>query len=309
MISQKMKVGFIGLGNMGWHMAANVLKAGYDLSVFDLDVSRVRRFAQEVGGTPATAVLDLKDRDVVVTMLPFGKAVRDALSGGEGGGLVAALPKGAIVIDMSSAEPEGTREFAGRLAELGISMLDAPVSGGVPAAQAGKLVIMIGSDDSTAIEKTKVLLGHMGDTHFLVGRSGCGHALKALNNYVGATVFAATSEAMLVGERFGLDRTKMIEVMDVSTGRNFYTDLVMRQYVISGKFSSGFALSLMVKDVNIAAGLGRSVHRESPLLELVSERYAAALEQRGATSDFTELYQAWESLGPQREKAEHEPVR
>lgn len=309
MSTHDVKVGFIGLGNMGWHMAANVFKAGYDLTVFDLDAVRVTQFARDVGGAAAKSALDMRGRDVVVTMLPFGKAVRDALAGGRGGGLVSKLRKGAIVIDMSSAEPEGTREFAGRLAKMGIAMLDAPVSGGVPAAEAGKLVIMIGSDDSAAIERSKPLLGCMGDTHFVVGRAGCGHALKALNNYVGATAFAATSEAMLVGERFGLDRTKMIEVMDVSTGRNFYTDLVMRQQVISGKFSSGFALSLMVKDVKIANGLGKAVHRASPLLELVSKRYAAALVQRGSTSDFTELYQAWESLGPPHEKTEDGAVQ
>jgi 3-hydroxyisobutyrate dehydrogenase len=179
-------------------------------------------------------------------------------------------------------------------------MLDAPVSGGVPRAKTGKLAIMIGADDAAAIEKMRPLLGVMGDSLFVAGRAGSGHALKALNNYVSTAAFAATAEAMLVGERFGLDRTKMVEVMNVSTGRSFSTDLVMRQQVVSGSFNAGFSLGLLVKDVNIAADLSMAVGRLSPLLQLVSERCAAALEKQDATSDFTTLYRCWDALGKPR---------
>src|SRR5262249_51415821 len=158
------------------------------------------------------------------------------------------LPRNAIVIDMSSADPVGTRTTHADLAKRGLAFVDAPVSGGVPRATDGTLAIMIGGD-APAVAAARPVLEKMGTRLFEVGGPGNGHAMKALNNFVAGTGFIAVSEAVLVGKRFGLDPNVMIDIMNVSTGKNFNTENVVKQHVISGAFASGFALGLLAKDV------------------------------------------------------------
>ena len=247
------RVGFVGIGNMGWPMAKRILGAGFPLTVYDTDGGRVGRFAAETGSTGAASGAALAGAaDVVVTMLPDrrrgprGAARRRAASR-------ATLARGTVVVDMSSSDPNGTRELGRALAELGVALVDAPVSGGVPRAEAGTLAIMIGGEDEAAIARVRPVLETMGAKLFRTGPLGSGHAMKALNNYVAAAAFAATSEALLVGQRFGLEPAVMVEVMNASSGRSFNTDVVFPEHVVGGKFGTGFALGLMAKDVGIAA--------------------------------------------------------
>ncbi len=170
---------------------------------------------------------------------------------------------------MSSADPVGTRATHADLAKRGLAFVDAPVSGGVPRATDGTLAIMIGGD-AAAIAAAKPVLAKMGTRLFDVGGPGNGHAMKALNNFVAGTAFIAVSEALLVGERFGLDPATMVDVMNVSTGKSFNTENVAKQHVVSRQFASGFALGLLAKDVGIAADLAdgnrRGFSPHSPLL-------------------------------------------
>jgi len=288
-------IGFIGIGNMGWAMAANIAKAGHALVVYDTDAARVAKFADEHRARGTTELADLADCEFVITMLPTGAIVKQVLIDG---GLGARLSPGAIVVDMSSSEPLGSRELGDALARHGVAFIDAPVSGGVPRAAAGTLAIMYGSDDPIALEKVLPVLRTMGDRLFPTGAIGSGHAMKALNNFVAAAGYAATAEAMLIGERFGLDQTTMIDILNVSTGRNFFTDLVMKEHVVGKKFATGFAVGLLAKDVKIAADLGAAMNQHAPVLDLVRDRWAYARDTLGPTKDNSEAIVAWKSQTP-----------
>ncbi|HEY5412085.1 MAG TPA: NAD(P)-dependent oxidoreductase [Caulobacteraceae bacterium] len=293
-----MRVGFIGIGVMGWPMAANILKGGHDLTVFDLDRDALQRFSREVGGKAADGIAELAGAEVVVTMLPTSKHVRQALVDSEGGAFLKAVQPGLIVIDMSSSEPGDSQRLGPILAEHGAILIDAPVSGARPRAATGTLALMIGGDDEAAIEKATPILQCMGDRLFRTGPLGSGHAMKALNNYVAATGLAAACEAVLIGQRFGLDGEVMADILNVSTGKNFATENLLKQHILSGSFSAGFTLGLMTKDVTIAADLGEQVNLDAPLSRLVRERFIQARDKVGAGRDNSACILAWdEDLG------------
>ncbi len=288
-----MRIGFIGIGNMGEPMAGHIAKGGHDLIVHDSDPSRAAAFASAHKAKAAKSLADLATAAIIITMLPTGKDVRQALTQAESGALVNALKPGTIIIDMSSSEPVGTRDLGAELAKQQVTLIDAPVSGGIVRAKSGTLAIMIGADDAKAVARATPVLKLMGDRLFETGGLGTGHAMKALNNFVAATSFAATAEAMMIGAEFGLDRGKMIDIMNVSTGRNFHTDVVMKEHVVGGKFATGFTIGLLAKDVAIAEALGQAMEIEAPLTQLVSRRWATARDKVGATRDNTEAYLAW----------------
>jgi len=295
MVANIRTVGFIGIGNMGRPMAANLVKGGYQVVVYDLDAKRAQNVAGAIGAKAAASLADLgKSVDAVVTMLPTGKEVRACLLESESGALAANLPKGALVIDMSSADPVGSRQTHTDLAKRGLAFVDAPVSGGVPRATDGSLAIMIGGD-TAAVAAAKPVLSKMGQRLFEVGGPGNGHAMKALNNFVAGTAFIAVSEALLVGEKFGLDPTTMVDIMNVSTGKNFNTEHVAKQHLVSRQFASGFALGLLAKDVGIAADLAKAIDVPSPLIGTSAHLLGEARDRVGAEKDHTLAYSFWES--------------
>jgi 3-hydroxyisobutyrate dehydrogenase len=254
----------------------------------------VERFSREVGGKGAASVAELAQADVVVTMLPTSKHVRRALVEDEGGAFLKAVKPGLVVIDMSSSEPGDTKELGPILAEHGARLVDAPVSGARPRAITGTLALMIGGDDEAAIEKAIPILQCMGDRLFRTGPLGSGHAMKALNNYVAATGLAAASEALLIGKRFGLEPEVMADILNVSTGKNFATEHLLKQHIIPGTFAAGFALGLITKDVAIAAGLGEAVGIDAPISRLVRDRFVYARDKIGAERDNTAAILAWD---------------
>jgi 3-hydroxyisobutyrate dehydrogenase len=226
-------------------------------------------------------------------MLPNGLIVRDVYLGA--GGLASALRRGTVAVDMSSSDPAGTRALGAELARFGITLVDAPVSGAVPRATNGTLAIMIGSDDAAARERVKPVLAAMGNRLFETGALGTGHAMKALNNFVAAAGYSAVAEALLAGKRFGLDATRMIEVLNASTGRNFNTEIVMQEHVVNGRFATGFSLDLLAKDVHIAADLMRAVALDAPLAQLIDQRYQVARTRLGNGRDNSEAILAWDN--------------
>ena len=287
-----MTIAFIGIGNMGWPMAKNLCKAGHDLIVFDSAADRAAQFAAEQGCGGAAQLADLATAEFLVTMLPTGQIVRDVYLREA---LAQRLKPGTIAIDMSSSDPTGTRQLGAALARQGVALIDAPVSGAVPRAITGTLAIMIGGDDRSAIERVKPLLAAMGNRLFETGGLGTGHAMKALNNFVAAAGYAAAAEALIAGRRFGLDPTRMLEILNASTGRSFITELVMQEHVVNGKFATGFALGLLAKDVKTAADLAHDVRFDAPLARLVSQRFAEARDQLGYGRDNTEAILAWDT--------------
>lgn len=292
------RIGFIGIGNMGAPMAANVLRGGFALTVYDLDPARAQAFANEHGAQATADLGELgKSADAVVTMLPTGREVRDVLLQAQGGALAASLRPGAIVVDMSSADPVGTRTLGKELAARRLQLVDAPVSGGVPRAKDGSLAIMIGGDPK-AVAAVKPLLARMGQKLFEVGNLGCGHAMKALNNFLAGTQFAAVSEAVTVGRHFGLDPAVMIDVINSSTGRSFASENLVKQHVLSGAFGTGFALGLLAKDVKIAADLAEQIGVDAPVGRLVRDLWGDARDQLGGDQDHTRAATHWEKRAP-----------
>ncbi len=284
-------IAFVGIGNMGGPMAANLARAGFDVIAVDTDTQRVAAWAAANSARGVATLAEVAaEIDAVVTMLPTGREVRDVVADAS---VTSAAKPGLIVIDMSSADPVGTRELGAELYESGIALVDAPVSGGVPRAIEGTLAIMIGGD-AEAVERARPVLAKMGDRLFDVGALGNGHAMKSLNNFVAGTAFVAASEAILVGERFGLDPTVMMDIMNVSTARCFNTELVMKQHVISGQFATGFALGLMAKDVGIANELAAAMGRTAPVAALVTELLAEARDAIGFGVDHTRAFEHWD---------------
>src|SRR5215470_5852383 len=249
-----MRIGFVGLGNMGRPMAARVRAAGLPLTVHDAraDVARDVAAACDAVAAPSLAAL-ASASNVVVTMLPDGATVRRAVLG-PGDCLCPGLASGAIVVDMGSSSPTGTRELGATLAAHGVGLLDAPVSGGVRRAADGTLTVMVGGDPALAA-RCAPLFDAVGAQRFACGPLGAGHAMKALNNLVSAAGLLAAGEALLVGARFGLEPARMLEVLNASTGRNHATEHKLTQFVLSRRFDAGFSLALMVKDLGTALEL------------------------------------------------------
>ena len=283
-MSNKVTVGFVGLGAMGAPMAACIAKAGYPLIVLDADASRTRSVAAECGATPAVSARALAEAaDIVVTMLP-SSAVVEAVMNGENG-LAAGLRKGAIVLEMSSGVPAQTQALAARLATQDVTLLDAPVSGGVSRAKTGELAIMLGGEggagDAESVLKT------MGSSVTRTGPVGSAHAMKALNNLVSAGGFLIGVEALLIGSRFGLDPALMVDVLNVSTGMNNSTQKKFKQFVLSRQFNAGFGLDLMVKDLGIALGVAESTETAAPFAELCRALWSDAQKELGPGQDHT----------------------
>ena len=288
----ELTVGFVGLGNMGWPMAANLHSAGFSLVVRDADAARQARFAAEhpdalTADSPAAFAV----ADIVVTMLPNGGVVREALLGW---GIVPVLRGGALVVEMSSSDPSDTLLLAAGLAPDDIRVVDAPVSGGVPRAVTGELSLMVGGEDAD-VDRAQPVLRVLGDParQFRTGALGTGHAMKALNNVIGAATYCATAEALVVGRRFGLDPQTMIAIINASTGRSFVSELVFGPEVLTGRYGTGFALGLMAKDVHIARSVAAAAEADAPAIALADERWAKALGRLGPAADHSGAHQAW----------------
>jgi len=218
-------------------------------------------------------------------MLPDGEAVRKAVLEA-----LPALDSGTVVVDMSSSDPAATRALGTVLAARGIELVDAPVSGAVPKAIDGTLTIMAGGNAAT-LKRITPLLEKMGDRVFHVGPLGAGHAVKALNNYLGAAGTLAGFEALLIARAYGLDPKPMLEAINASTGRNSATERKIPQQVLTGAFASGFRLALMVKDVGIAYRLARDLGIDAPYLREALKLWRDAQRCLPADADHTRAYE------------------
>jgi 3-hydroxyisobutyrate dehydrogenase len=293
------RVGFVGLGSMGYPMAARLREGGFALSVFDVRGEITRRFAAEHGATPAGSLSDLGAAcDTAITMLPNGGIVRQVVCGDEtadGDCLLRAMRPGSLVLDMSSSSPTGTQALGRLLEQRGMAMVDAPVSGGVARAQSGTLSIMAGGKPE-AVERCLPVLKAFGERIFRTGALGSGHALKALNNLVSAAGLIVAAEALLIGRRFGLDAQTMLDVFNASTARNNSTENKFQQFVFSRRFSSGFSLDLMVKDLTTAVQLARDSATPAPFSAACRELWATAQSQLETGADHTAVVRWFESL-------------
>jgi 3-hydroxyisobutyrate dehydrogenase len=285
------RIGFVGIGNMGWPMAANLVKAGFEVAVCDAMPGRTAQFAGEVGGAAmADAAAVARGADAVVTILPTSAQVAEVAAT-----MQPTLSAGTLLIDMTSGQPGATRKIAAMLAAQGVAMVDCPVSGGVPRARTGELAIMAGGE-AAELDRAEPVLRAMGTSIHRCGGIGAGQAMKALNNLVSAGGFLIGVEALLIGQRFGLDAGLMVDVLNASTGMNNSTQKKFRQFVLSRRFDSGFSLDLLVKDLSIALEVGRDTQTPAPFAALCRELSAAAQALLGPGQDHTALAQLSEKL-------------
>ena len=293
------KVGFIGVGNMGNPMAGHLVKAGFDVTVFDIRPETMQAFIAQHGGKAATSLAAVgRGADAVITMLPNDKIVRKAIlgEGGEGGdeGAAATLAKGALVIDMSTSDPIATRSLAEALKPRGVVVLDAPVMGGVIFAKNATLDIMVGGD-AASVERCRPLFKAMGPSIVHCGGVGTAHALKALANYVNACALINAIEAITIGKRFGLDAKLMAEALiPMCAGRNHPIEKKVIPHILTRKYGTGMAMGFIAKDVKIAVDTAKAIGAYAPLGEKVSELWSAAVDKLGFDLDQTQIARYWE---------------
>jgi 3-hydroxyisobutyrate dehydrogenase len=283
-VSELPSIGFVGLGNMGGPMSERLVEAGYRVLGYDLAAGARQAFADAGGQLRDTLAEVVRGSELLILMLPDSRAVESVLGDAD---VAAVLAPGAIVVDMSSSEPVTTRSLAARLDAGGAVLVDAPVSGGVKGAVAGTLTIMVGGTTS-AIQRVQPVLAHLG-TVVHAGPVGSGHAVKALNNLLSATHLWITSEAMVAGQRFGLDPEVMLAIFNGSSGRSGSTENKWPNFVLTDRYDSGFGLRLMLKDMRIAVDLAEQLGAPSLLGGDAVELWARAADELPDRADHTEV--------------------
>ena len=287
-------IAFIGLGNMGGPMARNLLAAGHSLRIFDLSESALGDVAEAGGQIAASAPAACEGAEVVITMLPAGKHVRQVYTGDDG--LLAALSPDTLCLDASTIDSETAREVGLAAAEMGIPFMDTPVSGGVAAAQAGTLAFMCGGTEE-AFRRAQPVLADMGNPEkiFHAGPAGAGQVAKAANNMVLAIHMIGTCEALAMGANAGLDPSVLSEIMKASSGNNWSLQVynpwpdVMEGSPASNDYQPGFMVDLMVKDLGLAMAVADSSGIDNPMGRLALEQYEAHQADGHGTSDFSSI--------------------
>ncbi|AKU49155.1 3-hydroxyisobutyrate dehydrogenase [Xanthomonas arboricola] len=286
------KIAFIGLGNMGGPMAANLIKAGHQLRVFDL-VPAALDAAAAAGAHAASSAHDtLADAEIVISMLPASRHV-EALYLGEAG-ILAQIPAAALVIDCSTIAPASARKLAAEAQARGLAMLDAPVSGGTAGAAAGSLTFIVGGA-AQVLERARPVLQAMGKNIFHVGDNGAGQVAKLCNNMALGVIMAATGEALALGVAQGLDPAVLSQMMAVSTGRSWATEVcnpwpgVLPNAPASRGYSGGFGNDLMLKDLGLVAESAVQAGVSIPLGELARNLYAMNSQAGNGALDFSSV--------------------
>jgi 3-hydroxyisobutyrate dehydrogenase len=281
------QIGFVGLGNMGEPMVRRLAAAGHAVCGYDVAAHARDRLAGTPGVTFATGAADVADgAGVVILMLPDSNVVEHVLLGD---GLLDRVNPPTIVVDMSSSEPARTRALAERAASRGVTLVDAPVSGGVVGARDGTLTIMTGGAAGvlTTLQPVLSVLGakivHAGTV------PGAGHAIKALNNLMSAAHLLVSSEAILAGQAFGLDPAVMVDIVNGSSGRSGSTQTKWPRYILPATYDSGFSMAFMVKDMKIALQLADDAGTPAALSRAAVAQWARAAEEMPAGADHTAI--------------------
>ena len=282
-----MDIGFIGLGVMGAPMAGHLARAGHRLAVFDIDTDRSREVAVALGAEPAASPREVAARsEIVITMLPDGQVVREVATGANG--LIEGLRPGSLLLDTSSAEPWLTRQTAADLAARGVTMVDAPVSGAAWGAEAAELVFMVGAADADLV-RVRPLLEAMGRSVHHLGPLGSGHAMKCLNNCITSMTFLATTEALIAGQRAGLDPAVMVDVLNQSTGGSWVAQTHYHRRIFNRAFDDPFRLALMCKDIGIALQLAADTASPMPMAGLGRQLFQMADLAAGPGASVSEI--------------------
>lgn len=288
-----MRIGFIGLGNMGAPMARNLAKAGHGVIGFDLTAPMPE------GVKPAPTAADTaQSADVVITMLPNGAILRDVARQ-----IIPVMAKGAVFLDCSTVDVESARAVAAEAAQARLLAVDAPVSGGITGAAAGTLTFMAGGPQE-AFEIVQPLFEIMGQKAVHCGEAGAGQAAKICNNMILGATMIATCEAFALADKLGLDRTKMFDVVSTSSGYSWSMNAYCPAPGVGPKspadngYKPGFAAELMLKDLRLSQEAARSVDADTPMGERATEIYGRFVEQEdGRGQDFSAMLPRFERRG------------
>ena len=287
------RIGFIGLGNMGGPMVANLLKAGHTVRGFDLSPVALEKLASN-GGVVAASVADaVGDAEFVITMLPAGEHVHEVWLGA--GGILDALRgrnQGPLLIDSSTIDVETARAVTAAAEKAGLDALDAPVSGGVGGAVAGTLTFMIGGTPE-AFARGEAVLKNMGRSIVHTGAAGAGQAVKICNNMILAISMTGVAEAFSLGQKLGVDPQKVYDVVSVSTGRCWaLNDYCPEPGLVpaapsSKDYVAGFTAALMLKDLKLAQAAAAATGAPTPLGAHVVKLFQAAVDAGEGPKDFS----------------------
>ena len=279
-----MKVGFIGIGAMGRHMARHVLEAGYELTVNDIKKEAAQEVLSKGAKWADNAQAVASSCEVVLTSLPMPKDVEEVVYGEHG--LMRGWKKGDIFVDMSTNSPVVVRKIARDAEAKGVAFLDAPVSGGTVGAETKRLTVIVGGK-AEVLNKVRNILESMGDIIVHVGDVGCGNIAKLVNNMISFACNEITAEGMVLGAKAGIDVKVLREVIRNSTGSNFFVQNGVLQ-IFRGNFEPGFRINLAIKDIGLALGMAKECGIPTPIGAAVEQRLleakASGLGDKGTQS-------------------------
>jgi 3-hydroxyisobutyrate dehydrogenase-like beta-hydroxyacid dehydrogenase len=271
---------------MGAPMAGRLLDAGYSLVVHDAREAAAEPLRARGAIWAASPAEVGAATPTVITILPTSREVRQVLTGPKG--LLDALRPGSLLLEMTSADPSVTRELAAEVAARGSALIDAPVSGGVRGATEGTLAIMVGGDPAL-LERARPVLACMGKNIFHAGPVGAGHAIKLVNNMCSGSILALTIEAVAVAARSGVDPARAVEIIQASSGRSNASDYKFPRFILTGGFDAGFAIRLMMKDLDGYGRLAQEAGVPSPVARAAAEIYRLAMARGMGEQDHTAI--------------------
>lgn len=288
------RIGFVGLGMMGLPMSRNLLEAGYDLTVFDLDEASVGQARLSGASSASSGSMVAAQSDIIITMVPDSPHVEAAIAGP--GGILEGVKAGSVVIDMSTISPATGKEMAALLEEKGANFVDAPVTGGVTGAEAGSLSIMVGGN-AEAFERALPVLNVLGGDITHMGPVGSGHTTKIANQLIGVATLAGISEAFVLAKKAGLDMQTFFDAVKNGAGRSWALE-TLGPKILEGDFSPGFMVKHMQKDLRLAGQLAADTGTSIPTTSLIAQLYRSIqAESPEATSQGHQaLIQAIEKL-------------
>lgn len=286
------RVGFLGIGNMGGPLAERLV-GKVDLAVCDRDAARVAAFVAK-GAAEAASPRELAARsDVVLTCLPASRDVRAVIFGDDG--LSAGAASGTLIADMTTGDPNATREMAGELASAGVELIDAPVSGGPRGAREGTIAIMVGGSDAQ-FARAKAVLDLISVNVVHAGDVGAGHAIKAGNNLLNLICRMATFEVVSLLVKDGVDPAKAVDIIQKSSGRNYATEITLPDNILSGKMFQGFTTALMTKDAGVALDIAKAREIDMPIGELAQTLLQRTIDEFGLDADMSQVALTYERV-------------
>jgi 3-hydroxyisobutyrate dehydrogenase len=284
---RRMNIAFLGLGAIGWPMAARVAGAGHPLAVWNRSADKASSFVKQHKARQASSPADaVRDADVIITCFSTSPDVYANLDGADG--ILAGVKRGAMLVDCTSGDPGTSRRIAERLAEKGVDFLDAPVSGGVSGAEKGILTVMVGGDENV-LERARPVIESFGQKIVHCGAIGAGDTVKAVNQAFLAIHLLSAAEGLATLVKEGVDPTKALEVINASSGRSNSSMNLIPERVLTRAFPRTFRLALLEKDIGIAAGLARDNRVPAPVTQLTADVFRIARGELGEIADHVEV--------------------